>query len=94
MSFHYDVYHNILKIFQLVKLHYDLFFQHIRNSHGALFPLRCGYCVFLGQDHNQLRHHIRKKHGTTKYHIIDIPRLLAEHDQPGVTIKYFISCSR
>ncbi|XP_071531223.1 uncharacterized protein [Panulirus ornatus] len=58
------------------------FFKHIRNSHGALFPLRCGYCVFLGQDHNQLRHHIRKKHGTTKYRIIDIPRLLAEHDQP------------
>nr|XP_045604043.1 uncharacterized protein LOC123761864 [Procambarus clarkii] len=55
--------------------------KHIRNTHGSFFPLRCGYCVFLGQDHNQLRHHIRKKHGTSKYRIIDIPPMLADHDQ-------------
>lgn len=55
----------------------DLFFQHIRSAHRNCFPLRCGYCVFFGQDYYQLRHHIRKKHDTSKYHIIDMSRLLA-----------------
>nr|XP_053628510.1 uncharacterized protein LOC128685839 [Cherax quadricarinatus] len=63
-----------------VRLQRTDFFQHIHECHKSSFPLRCGYCVFLGQDHNQLRHHIRNKHGTSEYRIIDIPRLLAEHD--------------
>lgn len=38
----------------------------------------------MGQDHNQLRHHIRKKHGTSKYRIIDVSRILAENDESGM----------
>ncbi|XP_050687228.1 uncharacterized protein LOC126980896 isoform X2 [Eriocheir sinensis] len=58
-------------------------FKHIRSAHRDCFPLRCGYCVFFGQDYYQLRHHIRKKHGTSRYHIIDIPRLLAGEEAIG-----------
>ncbi|XP_047478689.1 uncharacterized protein LOC125031789 [Penaeus chinensis] len=58
-------------------------FKHIRESHNTFFPLRCGYCVFMGQDHNQLRHHIRKKHGTSKYRIIDVSLILAESGELG-----------
>ncbi|KAG7154020.1 uncharacterized protein LOC121856822 [Homarus americanus] len=69
-----------------IRLQRTHLFKHIRNAHRSFFPLHCGYCVFLGQDYNQLRHHIRNKHGTSNYNIIDIPRLLAENDQPGLAM--------
>ncbi|KAK7066527.1 hypothetical protein SK128_022365 [Halocaridina rubra] len=47
------------------------YFRHIREKHANVFPLRCGYCVFQGQDYNQLRHHIQKKHKTSDFKIIE-----------------------
>ncbi|KAK3868303.1 hypothetical protein Pcinc_026286 [Petrolisthes cinctipes] len=67
------------------KLQESQLFKHIRCCHKSNFPLRCGYCVFLGQDYNQLRHHIKKKHKTSNYQIIDVRHILAQIENPGMT---------
>ncbi|KAK4294527.1 hypothetical protein Pmani_032854 [Petrolisthes manimaculis] len=67
------------------KLKESQLFKHIRCCHKSNFPLRCGYCVFLGQDYNQLRHHIKKKHKTSNYQIIDVRHILAQIENPGTT---------
>ncbi|XP_064093016.1 uncharacterized protein LOC135205794 [Macrobrachium nipponense] len=55
-----------------VRLGRTEYFTHIREEHKEVFPLHCGYCAFQGQDYNQLRHHIQKKHKTSDFDIIDM----------------------